>query len=147
VAEAADMTTPEIEQVMLAAMTAEDRRRELASQSPGLGALVQLPDVPYGPGVGISDVPLPPIGESHHEAAPSVPQIKSYGPPSPVYADSLIGGLNYAPGDVTTALRAAGERVIATQDAAGRADVVVVSPGMAPRRSLLRRLAGRLRRH
>jgi len=38
----------------------ENRRRELASQSPGLGALMALPDVPYGPGIGISDVQLPP---------------------------------------------------------------------------------------
>lgn len=137
--------TAEISAVMAQAMDQEDRRRELASSSPGLGALVQLPDVPYGPGVGIADVPLPPIGESHHQAAPSVPQHKAYGPPSPVYADPAVAGVGYAQGDVQTALRALGERVFAAQDAAGRADVTVVSPSARP--SLLARLFGRLRRH
>lgn len=140
------MSTPDIAAVMAAAMDAEDRRRELASQAPGLGALVQLPPSPSGPGVGLTDVPLPVIGESH-QAVASVPQHKSYGPPAPVYADSLIGGLGYAPGEVQTALRAAGERVFTAQDAGGQAGVMVVSPGMAPRRSLLSKVLGRLRRH
>ena len=58
------MTTPDEAALAIAQAAAEDgenRRRELASQTPGLGALVSLPDVPYGPGVGLSDVPLPPI--------------------------------------------------------------------------------------
>ena len=140
------MTTPDIAAVMAAAMDAEDRRRELASQAPGLGALVQLPPPPSGPGVGLTDVPLPVIGESH-QAAASVPQHKSYGPPAPVYADSLIGGLGYAPGDVQTALRAAGERVFTAQDAGGQAGVMVVSPGMAPRGSRHYKVRGTHRRH
>jgi len=131
---------------MQEAMASEDRRRQLASQSPGLGALVQLPDVPYGPGVGIADVPMPAIGEGHAQSAPQVPQYKSYGPPAPVYAPDVVGGLGYAPGDIQTALRAAGERVFAAQAAAGLAAVTVVSPEAAPRRSLLGRLLGRLRR-
>jgi hypothetical protein len=145
VAEAADMTTPDIAAAMQAAMDQEDRRRELASQSPGLGALMQLPPTGIGPGVGLSDVPLPVIGESH-QAAPYVPQAKAYGPLSPVYADPVVAGVNYAPGDVQTALRSLGERVFAAQDTAGRPGVMVVSPDMAPRRSLLGRLLGRLRR-
>jgi hypothetical protein len=107
VAEAADMTTPDevaLASAMAQAMDSEDRRRKLADLTPGAGALMALPDVPYGPGAGISDVPLPLIGESH-QAAPYVPQRKAYGPPSPVYAAPLIGGLGYAPGDVRTALR------------------------------------------
>jgi hypothetical protein len=123
--------TAEVTAAMSQGMDTENRRREFASQSPGLGALMALPDVPYGPGVGISDVPLPVVGESHHAAA-SVPQVKSYGPPSPVYADSLVGGRGLRPGDVQTALRALGERVFAAQDAAGRADVTVVSPPAPP---------------
>jgi hypothetical protein len=136
--------TAEISAAMAAGMAAENRRREVASQTPGLGAKVELPPPPSGPGVGVADVPLPVIGESH-QAAPYAPQRKSYGPPSPVYADDLIGGVGYAPGGVQTALRAAGERVFAAQDAAGRADVTVVSPPARP--SLLARLFGRLRRH
>ena len=139
------MTTPDITATMAPSMAAENRRRGLAEQSPGLGALVQLPQPPSGPGVGISDVPLPVVGESH-QAAPYMPQSMAYGPDRPQYADSLIGGVGYAPGDMQTALRAAGERVFAAQDAAGRADVTVVSPQTAPRPSLLGRLAARLRR-
>ena len=65
------------------AESAENRRRELAGQSPGLGALVQLPASPNGPGVGTWDLGLPVVGESH-QAAPYAAQHKSYGPPSPV---------------------------------------------------------------
>jgi hypothetical protein len=131
------MTTPDIAAAMQASMDQEDRRRELASQSPGLGALMQLPPTGIGAGVGLSDVPLPVIGESH-QAAPCVPQHKAYGPVSPTYAPDVVGGLGYAPGDVQTALRALGP-----QDATGRADVMVVSPDVAPRRSLWSRLFGR----
>jgi hypothetical protein len=136
--------TAEISAAMATGMAAENRRREVASQTPGLGAKVELPPVPYGPGVGIADVPLPVIGESH-QAAPYVEQRKSYGPPAPVYADPVVAGVGYAPADIQTALRAAGERVFAAQAAASRGDVAVVSPDMAPRRSLLGRLLGRLR--
>jgi hypothetical protein len=142
VAEAADMSEADIRAAQTAAMNSEDRRRKLASQTPGAGALMALPDVPYGPGAGISDVPLPPIGESH-QAAPYVPQAKAYGPLSPVYADPVVAGVNYAPGDVQTALRSLGERVFAAQDTAGRPGVMVVSPDVAPRRSLWSRLFGR----
>jgi hypothetical protein len=84
--------TAEIAAAMSQGMDGENRRRELASQMPGHGALVQLPPTPNGPGVGLTDVPLPVIGESH-QAAPYVPQHKAYGPPSPVYADPLVAGL------------------------------------------------------
>jgi hypothetical protein len=131
---------------MAQAMDSENRRRGLAGQSPGLGALVELPPTPNGPGVGIWDTGLPVVGESH-QAAPQVPQHRSFGPPSPQYAPDVVGGLGYAPaGDIRTALRSLGERVFAAQDAAGRAGVTVVSPEAALRRSLLGRLAARLRR-
>ena len=101
------MTTPDetaLANAMANAMDSENRRRELASQAPGLGALVQLPETPNGPGIGIWDLGLPVTGESH-QAAPYVPQSKAYGPPSPVYADPVVAGLGYGPGDVQTALR------------------------------------------
>jgi hypothetical protein len=135
------MNAVDIRAVMLAAMDSEGMRRELASQAPGAGALVTLPDVPYGPGVGISDLPLPPVGESHQQAASAAPQLKSYGPPVPVYAPDVIGGPGYAPGDIQTALRAAGERVAAVQNTA----VVVMSPAAAPG-SVMGRLLAALRR-
>lgn len=135
------MTTPDIAAVMAQAMDAEDRRRELASRAPGLGAAMQLPDPPAGPAVGKWDLGLPVVGESH-QAAPDEPQHKSYGPPSPVYADPVVGGLDYAPGAILTALRAAGERAFAAQDAPV---VEVVSPEAAPRQSLLGKLLGRFR--
>ena len=140
------MTTPDIAAAMQAAMDAEDRRRELASQSPGLGALVQLPQTPNGPGVGIWDLGMPVIGESH-QAAPYAEQRKAYGPVVPQYAPDVVGGVDYAPGGIETALRAAAERAFAGQDAAGRGDsLVVVSPATAPRPSLWSRLFGRRRR-
>ena len=149
-AEAADMTTPDeaaLASAMAQAMDSEDRRRKLASQTPGAGALMALPDVPYGPGAGISDVPLPLIGESH-QSAPYVPQRKAYGPPSPVYADPLIGGPGYTPGDIQTALRHVTDLGADGLFIEGRSGPVadaftVVSP--PPRPSLLARLLGRIR--
>jgi hypothetical protein len=144
------MTTPDIPDVaaaMQASMDQEDRRRELASQSPGLGALMQLPPTGIGPGVGLSDVPLPVIGESH-QAAPYVPQHKAYGPPSPVYADAAVGGVGYAPGDVRTALRhvtdlGADGLFIEGASVPAADGFTVVSPPARP--SLLARLLGRIR--
>jgi hypothetical protein len=42
--------TAEIAAAMSQGMDGENRRRELASQMPGHGALVQLPPTPNGPG-------------------------------------------------------------------------------------------------
>ena len=98
------MSEADIRAAQTAAENAENRRREIASATPGLGALVQLPETPNGPGIGIWDLGLPVVGESH-QAAPYVEQRKAYGPASPVYADDLIGGPGYAPGGIETALR------------------------------------------
>ena len=141
------MTTPDIAAAMQASMDQEDRRRELASQSPGLGALMQLAPTGIGPGVGLSDVPLPAIGESH-QAAPYVPQHKAYGPVSPTYAPDVVGGLGYAPGDVRTALRhvtdlGADGLFIEGASAPAAGPFMVVSPPARP--GLLARLLGRLR--
>ena len=46
------MTTPDIQQIMAAAMSGEDQRRELASRMPGYGAAVPLEQPPCGPNVG-----------------------------------------------------------------------------------------------
>jgi hypothetical protein len=51
------MSSSEIEQAMAAGMAAENRRRQLASESPGVGAPLSLPQPPAGPGVGTWDVP------------------------------------------------------------------------------------------
>ena len=61
-----------------------------------------------------------------------------------MYADSLIGGVGYAPGDVQTALRPLGARVFAETGPGGAAQII--SPKIAPHRSLLGRLFGRLRK-
>jgi hypothetical protein len=141
------MSEQDIAGVLLAAMSAEDARRETAGRTPGLGALVSLPDVPYGPSVGKSGLDFPAAGEGYQADAPYAPQSKSYGPDVPVYADALVGGLGYSPGGVQTAIRALGDRVFAAQDrAAAGPGVTVVSPDAAPRPSLWSRLAGKLRR-
>lgn len=138
------MTEPEIRAVLADAMGAENHRREMASASPGLGSLMDLPQVPYGTAVGKAGLDLPAVGAGL-AAVPYAPQSKSYGPDVPRYADPVVGGAGYGPGDVQTALRALGERVFAAQDAPGRSVVTVLSPDVAPHRSLLGRLFGRLR--
>jgi hypothetical protein len=144
VAEAADMSEQTIQQVMQTAMAAEDHRRQVTSQMPGYGAALELPDNPVGPGVGKAGL-LDTVGEGHSVLAEISPTVrKSFGPDRPQYAADVVGGLNYGPGDVATALRAAGERVFAVKDAAGRGDVVAISPAPV-RQSLWSRLLGRLR--
>ena len=127
----------------------EDRRRELASQTPGLGAPVGLPDVPYGPGVGLTDVALPHVGEGYGHGAPVAAQSKAYGPDTPQYGHPLIGGLDYAPMDARPALGRSSlyelaDQVFAAQDARAGHAYTVISPPARP--GLLARLAARLRR-
>jgi hypothetical protein len=141
--------TAEIAAAMSRGMDGENRRRELASQMPGHGALVQLPEVTSGPGVGLTDVPLPTIGESH-QAAPQVPQHKAYGPPSPMYADPFVAGPGYPADTQQPALRSVMDigdgRLLVEGRSVPAADAfAVVSPPARP--SLLSRLLGRLRRH
>ena len=144
------MSTPDIAAAMATAMDTEDRRREPASQTPGLGAPVSLPDVPYGPGVGLTDVGLPHVGEGYGHGAPAAAQSKAYGPDRPQYGHSLIGGLDYAALDARPALGRSrlydlAGAVFAGQDGpAGRPFVVVSPPAAKP--GLLARLAARLRR-
>jgi hypothetical protein len=96
----------DIAAVMQAAEGAENRRRELASQTPGLGVLMPLGQPPGGPGVGISDVPLPVVGEGYEVQAGIAAAVhKSYGPDRPAYAHPLIGGIGYADGTHQPAVR------------------------------------------
>ncbi len=139
------MSEPDIAAVMAAAMDAENRRRELASGAPGLGSLVELPQVSYGPGVGIADLitEMPAVGEGL-AAVPHVPQYKAYGPDVPVYAPAEVGGQDY-PGGIAQAVQRLGA-LARGQRSAAAGDIVVVSADAAPRRGLLSRLAARLRR-
>lgn len=68
-AEAADMSEADIRSVMAQAMSAEDRRREVAGASPGLGALLALEQPPSGAAVGIWDVDMPVIGGGYDQQA------------------------------------------------------------------------------
>lgn len=131
------MSTPDI----AAAMAAENRRRQLADQSPGLGASMVLPDLPYySHGLG------PVIGEGHEQTAPVADAVhKAYGEPRPVCAASEVGGLGSAPGGIARpALRsdraALADQVFAPQGAhAADAGPVVISPAAAGRPGLLAR--------
>jgi hypothetical protein len=93
------MSEMDISSVMASAMTQEDRRRELASQRPGHGALLPLEQPPGGPGVGIWDVDLPVTGLGYAGGIlPSPFQVASYGPARPVYAADMVAGYDFAAG-------------------------------------------------
>jgi hypothetical protein len=134
------MTTPDqIAAIMTAATTAEQGRRQLASQRPGLGALMDLPEVGYGPGIGINDVPgLEVAGEGLPEVPEVSPAVvKSYGPPRPEYAAGVVGGVDFVAGRQEAPVKLA----IGFRRSAG-SGVTVLSP---PRPSLWSRVAARLR--
>jgi hypothetical protein len=124
-----------------AAETDEMGRRKAAAATPGVGALLALPEVGYAPGIGINDVPglevcregLPEISEV------SVAVAKSYGPDRPVYADGLVGGVDFVAGRQEAPVKLG---VGFRRPSAGGA--VVVSP--PTRAGLLGRLAGWLHR-
>ena len=145
------MTTPDIQQIMMAAMDAEDRRRELASQSPGLGVLLPLDQPPSGPSVGKYGVGGAIVGEGYDQQAEIAAAVhKSYGADRPQYAHPLVGGINYPAGTHQPALRhvtnlgADGLFIEGASAPAADAFTVVSEPS---RPSLLSRLLGRLRRH
>jgi hypothetical protein len=128
------MSEPDIAGVMAAAMTSENRRRELAAQSPGLGALLSIEQPVAAAAVGKSGLDMPVIGEGYEMTAPGALQHKSYGPPSPQYAPDVVGGLGFQAGKSEPAISVyLGQR---STDAA-----VVVSPPARP--SLWRRLLRR----
>ena len=74
------MSEQSVEAVMAQAMQAENRRREVASQTPGLGALLPTEQPPNGPGVGKYELPgLDITGEGYDVTAPDDAQQKAYG--------------------------------------------------------------------
>jgi hypothetical protein len=146
VAEAADMSEPDISAAMAQAMSTEGRRRELASAAPGLGAPLILPDLPYH-----SQSLGPVVGENHQLVAPVAETVhKAYGEPRPVYADPLLSGLGYAPVDARPALRGSlhdlADAVFSQQDRAAAGGIVYASAAPPAKPGLLARLAARLRR-
>jgi hypothetical protein len=145
------MTTPDIAAAMAAGMAAENRRRELAGMTPGLGPVLPLPQPPSGPGVGISDVALPVVGEGYEVQAEIAAAVhKSYGAARPQYAHPLVGGIDYPAGTHQPALRhvtnlgADGLFIEGASAPAADGFTVVSAPS---RPSLLARLLGRFRRH
>jgi len=142
------MSVPDIASAMNAAMSEEDRRRRLASESPGLGSLLDLPQSPAGPSVGKAGL-MPAVGEGL-APVPYVPQSKSYGPPVPAYAHDLVGGYDFVGGRNEAPIR----RHIANLGADGlfiegasapAADPYVFATAPA-RPSLWQRITGKLRR-
>jgi hypothetical protein len=135
------MSEQDISGVMVQAMSAENRRRLLASQRPGHGAQVPMEQPAAGPAVGKYGVPgLDVVGEGYSVVAGVSPAVsKAYGPDRPQYGDDLIGGIGFVGGrqeaPITVYL---GQR---SQPADG---VVFVSPPARP--SLWQRLTGRRRR-
>jgi hypothetical protein len=100
------MSEADIRSVMAQAMSAEDRRREVAGASPGLGALLPLEQPPSGAGTGIWDVDMPVIGEGYDQQAEIAAAVhKAYGEARPVYAGPAVAGDSYVLGVSQPALR------------------------------------------
>jgi hypothetical protein len=143
------MSEQDIRSVMDSAMSAEDRRREVASQSPGLGALLPLPQPPSGPSVGKAGLDLPVVGEGYEVQAEIAAAVhKAYGEARPVYAGPAVAGDSYPLGVSQPALRhvtdlgADGLFVEGASVPAADAFTVVSPPA---RSGLLARLLGRIR--
>jgi hypothetical protein len=143
------MSEQDVRSVMDSAMSAEDRRREVASQSPGLGALLPLPQPPSGPSVGKAGLDLPVVGEGYEGQAEIAAAVhKAYGEARPVYAGPAVAGDSYPLGVSQPALRhvtdlgADGLFVEGASVPAADAFTVVSPPA---RSGLLARLLGRIR--
>jgi hypothetical protein len=142
------VTTPDIAQVMMQAMQAEDQRRQVASASPGLGALLPMEQPPSGPSVGKYGVGGDIIGEGYAvEAEITAVVHKSYGPARPVYAGPAVAGDSYPLGVSQPALRHVQDigdgQLLIEGRSAPTAGFDVMSPPARP--GLLARLLGRLR--
>jgi hypothetical protein len=144
------MSEADIRAVQAAAENAENRRREVAGATPGLGALLPLEQPPGGAGVGIWDVDMPVIGEGYGQQAEIAGAVhKAYGEARPVYAGPAVAGDSYVLGVSQPALRhvtdlGADGLFIEGRSAPVADAFTVVSPPARP--SLLARLLGRLRR-
>jgi hypothetical protein len=132
------MSEADIAAVMAQAMGSEDRRRELASQRPGLGSLLPMEQPAAAAAVGKSSVDMPVIGEGYEMTAPDAVQHKAYGSDQPVYADDLVSGYGFQGGRQEPAVRVwYGSRRAAD-------GITLVSPGTRP--GLWSRFLGKLRR-
>jgi hypothetical protein len=150
------VTTPDIAGTMQAAMDEENRRRELASASPGLGTPLPLAQPVSAAGVGLSDVPMPVVGEGYDITPPVVTAVsKAYGPERPVYGADEVGGVGFVGGRQEPAVRhvtnLGADGLFIEGRPAPAADVVTVAsapsrPGLLSRaRAALGRLRGRSR--
>jgi hypothetical protein len=122
--------------VMAAAMSEEDRRRELASATPGLGSLLPMEQPAAAAAIGKSGLDMPVLGEGYEMAAPDAVQHKAYGAARPSYADAVVGGVGFQAGRQEPAVR-----VLLRSRAAAPGGIAVVSPDVRP--SLWRRLLRR----
>jgi hypothetical protein len=120
------------------ATVAEQNRRELASQTPGVGAPLPLPQPPADAGMGSPPV----VGEGYSVEAPPQPLqvVVPHGVPvhgqRPVYGAGVVGGVGFQAGRQEPPIRV----LVGTRSAGEGDSVVAVSP---PRRSLLSRLLRR----
>ena len=130
------MSEADIAGVMAQAMTSEDRRRELASQSPGLGSPLPMEQPAAGPSVGKYGLDMPVVGEGYLMTAPDAVQHKAYGAARPSYADDVVGGYGFQAGRGEPAIR-----VYLGSRSAPAGGPVFVSPPARP--SLWRRLLRR----
>jgi hypothetical protein len=114
---------------------------------------VALPQPPAGPGVGLSDVALPVVGEGYEaQAAPQPLQVTvPHGVPvhgaRPVYGDDLVAGVGFQAGRQEAPIRVFVGQRSAPADG-GLVDVVSAPsrPGLLSRaRAALGRLRGRSR--
>jgi hypothetical protein len=144
------VTTPDIAAALAQAMDSEDRRRELASATPGVGALLPMEQPPSGPSVGKYGVGGDIIGEGYEVQAEIAAAVhKSFGADRPQYAHPLVGGIGYPADTHQPALRhvtdlGADGLFIEGRSAPPADGFAVVSPPARP--SLWARLLGRLRR-
>ena len=149
-AEAADMSEADFRAAQTTAEDAENRRREIAGASPGLGALLPMEQPPSGAGVGIWDVDMPVIGEGYDQQPEIAAAVhKAYGEARPSYAGPAVAGDGYPLGVSQPALRhvtdlGADGLFIEGRSAPAAGAFTVVSPPARP--GLLARLLGRLRR-
>jgi hypothetical protein len=150
---AVDADTAALASSQAAAQDAENRRRRLASASPGLGVPVGLPQSPAAAGVGLSDVPMPAVGEGYDVTAEIAAAVsKAYGPDRPQYGPDEVGGYGHPLGIAQPARRHVTNlgdgRLLVDPGPDGRqpgGPYTLMSPPAA-KPSMWSRLASRLRR-